>query len=510
MHALDYVVFGVYLVGVAALGLRVAGRQASASDYFLGGRGLPWWAVCFSVIATETSTLTIIGTPAVAYGGSLLFAQLTLGFLLGRIAVSAWLLPRYVRGELVTAYAYLGERFGDRMRGVASVTFMVTRLLADGVRLFAVAIPLKVIAQGAGWDVSYPVLIAAIGLVTILYTYVGGLRAVVWVDAVQMGIYLLGALIAAALLANGLPDGWWAEAVEAGKTQVVDVSGGLTHWLTSPYAFPTAVVGGAVFTMASHGTDQLIVQRLLACRTLPESQRALVGSGVGVVVQFGLFLWIGLLLWAHYGGAAPGALGLTRGDEVFPKYIVEAMPAGLAGLLLAGIVAAAMSTLSSSLNALAGSSLFDVYERLAGAQPDERTTLRLSRWMTLVWGLVFIGFALLFRDMDNPVVELGLGIASFTYGGLLGVFALGVLNARARESDALVAFLVTVAAMTVVIFGLFYSATEAGWLFVWRPSPEVRAAEGLVPLAWPLYTVLGAGGLLGLGSLLALRHPRPG
>ncbi|NNF57743.1 MAG: sodium:solute symporter, partial [Rhodothermaceae bacterium] len=348
LEPLDFVVIVVYLLGVAALGMRVGRGQRTTADYFLGGRDLPWWAVCFSVIATETSTLTVIGIPAVAYGGTLLFLQLTLGFLLGRIVVSAVLLPRYFRGELVTAYAFLGDRFGDGMRGLASVTFMLTRLLADGVRLFATAIPLKVIAAGAGLDISYATIIIAIGLVTIAYTYVGGLRAVVWVDVVQMAIYVGGAVLAVLLILNALPAGWWAQAVEAGKTTMLDFGSGPTDWLTQPYTFLTAVIGGTVFSMASHGADQLIVQRILACRSLRDGQRAMIGSGIGVIVQFALFLLVGLLLWAYYDGAALDALGLSRGDEIFPKYIVESMPTGLSGLLLAGIIAAAMSTLSSS------------------------------------------------------------------------------------------------------------------------------------------------------------------
>jgi SSS family transporter len=434
----------------------------------------------------------------------LLFLQLSFGYLLGRLVVAAVFLPRYFRGDLVTAYAYLGARFGDGMRGLASITFMVTRLLADGVRLFATAIPLKIIAAGAGLDLGYPVIIAVIGAVTVLYTYVGGLRAVVWVDAVQMVIYVGGAVAAAALLLGALPSGWWGEALAAGKTDVLDPGGGLTHWLTSAYALPTAVLGGAVFSMASHGADQLIVQRILACRNLRDGQKAMIGSGVGVLIQFALFLFVGLLLWAYYRGAPPADLGLARGDEVFPKFIVEGMPPGVSGLLLAGIVAAAMSTLSSSLNALAGATVLDVVERLGGRRPDDAVALRLSRVLTLAWGGVFVAFALLFRSLDNPVVELGLGIAGFTYGGLLGAFLLGILNPRARQADAIAAFVVTIAMMTVVILGLYYSTEAGGWVFVLRPSAEARAGGGLVPLAWPLYTVFGAAGMVVLGSLLAV------
>lgn len=503
----DYVVIVLYLAGVVAFGVKAGGRQRSTADYFLGNRDLPWWAVCFSVVATETSTLTVIGIPAVAYGGSLTFLQLTLGYLFGRIAVSIFFLPKYFQGELTTAYALLGQRYGDAMRSAASGTFLVTRLLADGVRLFATAIPLKVIAATAGLDISYAAIIAVISLLTIAYTLIGGIKAVVWMDVVQMAVYLGGAAAAVVILLGQAPDGWWAQAAEAGKTQVLNFAAGgsFSGWITSPYAFATAVAGGAVFSMASHGTDQLIVQRLLACRNVGDSKKALIGSSVVVFFQFALFLLVGLLLWSHYGGASVADLGLTRGDEIFPKFIIEGLPPGLSGLLLAGIVAAAMSTLSSSLNSLASSSLFDLFERIRGkATPPDRS-LFVSRLFTVFWGLVFIFFATLFENRDNPVVELGLAIASFTYGGLLGVFLLGLSSKASNQTDAVLSFAVTVVVMAFVIFSVWHHP-ETGWLVSFMPGDELVAREGLRAIAWPWYTTIGAGLCLVLGSLLSLRH----
>lgn len=504
---LDYAVIAVYLVGVAAFGIRAGGRQTSTADYFLGGRDLPWWAVCFSVVATETSTLTVIGVPAVAYGGTLTFLQITFGYLLGRLLVSVFLLPRYVRGNLSTAYAFLGARYGDGMRAAASVTFLVTRLLADGVRLFATAIPLKIIAASAGLEVSYFTIIALIGVVTIAYTLIGGIKAVVWMDVVQMAIYVGGALGAVVVLLGEVPATWWTSAAAAGKTQILDVGFGesISAWLTEPYALVTAIVGGAIFSMASHGTDQLIVQRLLACRTLRDSQKALIGSAFVVMFQFALFLLVGLLLWSYYGGAAVAELGLTRGDEVFPKFIIEGLPPGVSGLILAGIVAAAMSTLSSSLNALASSTVFDLYERVAKRTVSEQRALRTSRLLTLVWGLVFIGFATLFEDQQNPVVELGLAIATFTYGGLLGAFLLGLLNRQTRQLDAVLAFALTIIVMVLVIRGVWYGP-EAGWIFHVNPPEAMRSELALRPIGWPWYTAIGSAVTLAVGSLLALRH----
>lgn len=505
---LDFVIIALYLIGVAWFGIRSGGKQTSTRDYFLGGKKVPWWAVCFSVVATETSTLTVIGIPAISFGGPLTFIQMTFGYILARIVVAVWFLPRYYSGEAQTAYQFLGVRFGDGMRATASVVFLATRLLADGVRLFATAIPLKIIFDSAGLHLTYVHIIVLIGIVTIAYTLVGGIRAVIWMDVVQMAVYVGGALFAVLVLNQHLPADWWSQVREAGKTEWLVVGQGqsLSELVTQPYWIVCAILGGTVFGMASHGTDHLIVQRLLTCGSLRESQRAIVASGFVVFLQFALFLLVGLMLWAYYGGRTPADLGLSRGDEVFPKFIVEGLPPGVSGLLLAGIVAAAMSTLSSSLNALASSAMFDLYERLFRRKIDPQVALRTSRGLTLFWGVVFVGFASLFRDNTNPVVELGLAIASYTYGGLLGAFLLGMLNRRVRQPEAIAIFLLTIAVMTTVIFGVWYS--PEGWRFLWQPSAEVKADLGLKGIGWPWYTVLGAAFSLALGALVGLfRRP---
>lgn len=503
MAAWDYAVIVFYLAGVAWWGLRLGGAGESTEDYFLGGRDLPWWAVCFSVVATETSTLTVLGVPAVAYGGSMLFLQLAAGYLLGRIVVATLLLPAYFRGRLRTAYAYLGETFGRGMQVIASLTFLLTRLLADGVRLFATAIPLKLIAASAGLELSYPVIISVIAVATIAYTLAGGIRAVVWVDVAQLALYVGGALWSIVVLLQLVPPDWWNLAANAGKLRLLDTEFSLVHWLTSPYALPTALLGGAVFSMASHGADQLIVQRLLACRSLRDAQRAVVGSGLLVGVQFAVFLLLGVLLWVFYEGVEPTALGLQRGDEVFPHFILTQLPVGVRGLLLAGIVAAAMSTLSSSLNALASSTTLDLYERMTGRELVGRKAMLVSRTATLAWGLVFIGFASLFTDQSDPVVELGLAIAGFTYGALLGSFLLGLLHKGLPQWAGIAAFLVTVVSMALIIFGVWWSPLE-GWIVQVAPPDEM--ADALEPIAWPLYTVIGAAINIAVGSLPALWH----
>lgn len=480
MQTIDLVVIAVYLLASAWLGLRLSGRQRDVKDYFIGRRQLPWWAVCMSVVATETSALTVISVPGVAYLGNVTFLQVAVGYLIGRVAVAFLLLPRYYRGEMTTAYAYLGLRFGRGMQSTASVTFLFTRLLADGVRLFAAAIPMKIILDSLGLDVSYFAIVAIMGVVTILYTFVGGIKAVVWVDVLQMGVYIVGGVVALVVIATSLDVNFLTVAADAGKTQFLDFT---SNPVSAPYATVTAVLGGALLSTASHGADQIIVQRLLGCRSLRDAQKAVIVSGVVVFLQFALFLTVGLALYSYFETATVAQLGLNSSDELFPVFIVEGLPAGMAGLLLAGIMAAAMSTLSSSLSALSSSTMADLYEQFARRKLDNTRALRLSRLFTLGWGLVFIGVAALFTGTDNPVVELGLSVASLTYGGLLGAFFLGLWVRRARQLDAAVAFCVAVATMS--------------WLFLFQP--------GLIGFTW--YTAIGTGIVLGLGYLLSRRHP---
>lgn len=509
LTTLDYLVIAVYLVAVAYFGVKIAGRQTSTDDYFLGSRNLPWWVVCFSIVATETSTLTIIGLPAISYGGTLAFLQLTVGYLLGRTVVSFVLLPRYYERNLVTTYEFLGLRYGKIMRSAASMTFLVTRLLADGVRLFASAIPLKVIALSAGFDISYFEIIFVLGMFTVFYTLIGGIRAVVWVDVLQLLVYLVGGLVAIVVLSGEVAADWWDNVLRADKATVFDMGldRSLPGVLTQPYILPTAVLGGAVFSVASHGADQLIVQRLLACRSLRESQRALIVSAIVVMFQFALFLLVGLLLWSYYGGSGMAELGLSRADEVFPKFVVEELPAGISGLLLAGIIAAAMSTLSSTVNSLASSSLMDIFNSFSRTTVDDAGSLITSRLLTLLWGAVLIGFASLFEDTDNAVVELGLTIASYTYGGLLGVFLLGILVRKSDQTDALVAFTVTIVSMILIVFGLWHSTTT-GWQFIFNPTDVEIIEHDLVAIAWPWYPVIGSVITVSFGALTTMlrRH----
>ncbi len=440
---IDYVVLIAYIAGVTVFGALLGRRQTNARDYFLANRAIPWWAVCFSVVATETSALTFISVPATAYGSDLWMLQLTAGYVLGRIAVAALLLPGYFRGELNTAYALLGERFGIEARRFASVTFMVTRALADGVRLFATAIPIHLITGLPYWQA-----IVLTGVFTLVYTYFGGLRAVIYVDVIQLGIYVFGGVAALIVLLQVVPGGWSgivAAAEPAAKLRVLHTDGGFgdVRWLF------TGLVGGAFLSMASHGVDHLIVQRLLAAPSLRDARKAIITSGLIVVGQFALFLIVGVGLYAFYQGRP-----FATADEVFPRFIVEQLPPGVTGLVIAGILAAAMSTVGSSINSLASASTHDLYAPMTG-HTDPEHLLKVGKRFTLVWAAILIGGAMLFQlvQQGTPVVVIALQIASFTYGGLLGGFLLGVLDRRAIQSDVMWGMTVAITLMTLLWAG---------------------------------------------------------
>lgn len=438
---LDLIVLVAYMVGVTVWGAWLGRGQKGGADYFLGSRNLPWGAVLLSVVATETSTLTFLSIPGVAYLGNLGFLQLTLGYLVGRVIVGALFLPAYYAGELSTAYALLERRFGVRARRFASGVFMVTRLFADSVRLFATAIPLALIT---GWP--YPASILVISLFTVIYTYYGGIKAVVWVDAVQIGLYLLGAFAAVVVLQQVVPGGWASilgQANDAGKLAMLNFS--LDPSVA--YTFWAGLIGGGCLSMASHGTDQLIVQRLLTCRDLPSSQKAIVGSGFVVIAQFALFLMIGIGLWAFYEGRT-----FAVSDEIFATFIIEVLPPGLTGLLIAGVLAAAMSSLASSINSLASVATYDFWVPLRGRKDDDASVLRVGKILTLLWSLLLTLTAMAYVPLaeGSTAVEVALTIASLVYGGFLGAFLLGTLDPGANEVGVIAGMATGIVAVTSI------------------------------------------------------------
>lgn len=429
LHPLDMLVVVVYLAGITWFGLRFRKRERSLQSYFLADRNIPWWAIMLSIVSAETSTLTIISVPGLAFTGNFGFLTIAFGYLVGRAVLCITFLPRYFRGELLTAYQLIDQRFGARLHRVTAIFFLLMRAAAEGVRVFAVAIIVHA-ALGTGDLTS----IVIISLLTLIYTFEGGLSAVIWTDVVQMGIYAIGMVMALWLLVHHIPGGWpeiHQVAAAAGKFHLLNFA----FNLTTTFTFWAGVIGGCFLTMASHGTDQLMVQRLLAARNLRDSQRALMGSAVVILIQFAVFLLIGAALFVFYLQVAPGA-HFSSADHVFPRFIVTEFPTGFAGLVVAAILAAAMSNLSAALNALSSSSVIDLYLRFRpNASPARR--LAVSRASTVGWMAVLLILALLSRTSSH-VVELGLAIASVAYGSMLGVFLLGVLTRRANETGAII------------------------------------------------------------------------
>src|SRR5580658_3231192 len=495
LNTLDLLVIVAYLTGVTLFGLRFRGKQRTLKGYFLADNPIPWWAISLSIVAAETSTLTVIGVPGMSYEKDFRFLQLVIGYIVGRMIVSFVLIPQYFRGHLVTAYQLIERRFGGRLRSLTARLFLITRAAAEGVRVFAVAIVIRIALGGLLTGLSdLQRDVAAIAIVTVLtlvYTFEGGMAAVIWTDVVQLGIYLAGALLAVFSIAHLVPGGWQtihSVAAQAGKFRMWDASTNLS----SAYTLWAGVIGGAFLTTASHGTDQLIVQRLLAARSERQAKAALLSSGVAIFFQFSLFLLIGAMLFVFYEQFPPAA-AFSHTDTIFPIYIVSRLPHGLSGLLISAILAAAMSNLSAALNSLSSTTIVDFYARIS-PQSTEARRVQLSRLATIGWALLLFGLALLARN-GGKVLEMGLSIASVAYGCLLGVFLLGVLTERASERGAMLGMLfgfalnlylwqfTAVAFTWYVVFGTtatFMVGYGASWLMpqVSPPQPTLQSVEG--------------------------------
>ncbi len=409
LSTLDFSIIILFLAGISAYGIYNSRFNKTSEDYFLAGRDMPWWAAMLSIVATETSVLTFISIPGLAYRDDWFFLQLALGYILGRILVSIFLLPAYFKGGITSIYEVLGNRFGKKVQKTASGVFLVTRILADGIRFLATAVIVQVVT---GW--SLPAAVLIIGAVTVVYTLMGGIRTVVWVDSFQFVLYIGGGLIAIVYIlmhSDASLGTMLGQLNDQGKLDVVRWGWDL---FSNPWLFLSAVFGGMLLSFASHGADYMMVQRVMSVRDLKGARKAMVGSGIFVFIQFAVFLLAGSLIYIYLGGVE------LEKDREFSSFIVNELPVGLKGLLLAGVLSAAMSTLSSSINSLASSTTTDW---LGG-----KTTIKTSRLISLGWAIVLIGIALVFDESDKAIVVMGLEIASFTYGGLLGLFLLTKIN----------------------------------------------------------------------------------
>ncbi|HEX3143356.1 MAG TPA: sodium:solute symporter [Pyrinomonadaceae bacterium] len=495
---IDYLVLVAYLAGITVFGVMFRKSQRTVKDYFLGDKNTSWIVISLSIVATETSTLTLIGVPALAYanyarpeqGGNFTYLQVVLGYIVARIVISLLFIPAYFRGNLLTAYELLKNRFGVQAKNFAASLFLIMRALAEGVRVFAASLVLSAVLSSSMPGLPHLWLwsIVIVGVLTLVYTFEGGIAAVIWTDLIQLIIYIGGSLLAAYELMHLVPGGWptiASEAAAAGKFQLVSFK----FDLSVPFTFWAGLLGGTFLTMASHGTDQLLVQRLLTCRNKRESQKALILSGFVVLFQFALFLTIGVMLYVYYK-FYPLTAKLASNDEIFPMFIVQRLPHGISGLVIAAIFAAAMSNLSGSLNSLSSSTVLDFYKPLLRPNASDEDLLKLSRWLTAAWGFVLIGIAILARSWGS-VFTTGLTIASLVYGPMLGAFLLGVVTKRASQAGVMVGMALSLACMLViriqfaaavawtwyVLFGTIICFSSGYVVSLIRPSPMPTAAE---------------------------------
>lgn len=480
LHPLDLVIIVVYMLGTLGVGWWFSRKQRNIRDYFLSGNDTPWWALMGSIVATETSTVTFISVPAFAFaanaggiGGNFTFLQIVIGYLIGRLVIVALFIPLYFKGELFTVYQVLDQRFGGRVKRTAASLFLITRSIADGIRLFLTAIVLVALT---GW--ADPVSILIIGVVTIAYTYLGGMAAVIWTDAIQLVVYLVGAVAAAFVLLGQIPGGW-SEVVAAGNEFNKFTLFDFTFDLTRSYTFWAGVIGGAFLTTATHGTDQLMVQRYLSARSARQATAALLTSGLVILAQFALFLLIGVMLFVYYqqAGSLPPEVA-AKADRVFPHFIVTQLPNGLIGLVVAAIFAAAMSTLSGSLNSLSATAVTDFYRPLFAPDKSEKHYLNVSRWLTAGWGGVQITVAMIAIAMQGRGVDAVLAVASFTNGPILGLFLLSTLTRHVGPKGALIGVVTGIACMS----------------FVWLQ----------LKISWQWYVLIGSTITFAAGSLASL------
>ncbi|MBM3737176.1 MAG: sodium/solute symporter [Acidobacteria bacterium] len=456
MRPVDIAIIALYLVGITWFGARFRHGQKTLKDYFLGGRTTPWWAIAFSIVSAETSTLTVIGTPGISFNGNLGFLQLVMGYLLARIVISVLLLPHYFRGEMYTAYELMQRRFGPRIRRLTAGSFLFLRAMAEGVRVFAISIVVGIVL-GTGQEISIFIIVC----LTLFYTFEGGMTAVIWTDVVQMVLYIAGAVVSLFVILGKIPGGWdhvVQVADSAGKLQLFDFRFAPNlEFLTRTYSFWAGIIGGCFLTTASHGTEQLMVQRLLAARSQAESRKALLASWVVIFCQFSLFLTIGVILYVYYRDT--GLEPPKPADRIYPMFIWQNLPTGVAGLSIAAILAAAMSNLSAALNSLASTTVMDFLKPMSRRERSDAEWLAAAKRWTLAWGAILFGIAVLAQGVKS-VLEAGLGIASMIYGSLLGVFLLGVLTRRVGERAAMAGM---VSGLVVILYVKFATPVAFTW-----------------------------------------------
>src|SRR5712692_4900802 len=473
--AIDTAVLLLYFVLIISIGLYMGRKEEDLKDFALGGRRIPWWAVLASLVAAETSAGTFFGTPGEGFSHrDYTYLQLAFGTILGRVLVSYIFIKPYYDYKVFSIYEYLTARFGVASKNAASAVFMITRLLASGARLYVAAIALALayeMISGTRPNQTQTLWIylgatIAIVILTAIYTTSGGIKAVIWTDLIQASIMIGSALIALALLYFAIPGGWHEIVQRHGAFQVSDlITTGLDPakhgWdqvksmFETEYTIFAGLIGAAFITMGTHGTDQDMVQRMLTAPDIRRSRRSLICSALADIPIALTFLSIGLLLWVYYQAHPDPTLPKTP-NETFCHFILYQMPVGLRGLLIAGIFATAMGSLSTALNALATSFTRDWYEPYINRQATSEQSLRAVRWATVWFAILMIivasttsYFVIVLPNVR--IIPIVLGIYGYTYGSVLGIFLAGMLTkSRGNDRGNIIAMITGFIVVTVI------------------------------------------------------------
>ncbi|SFF73145.1 transporter, SSS family [Halobacillus alkaliphilus] len=448
---IDYVIFIVYILGTALVGAAFGKKQKSTKDYFLGGRSIPWWAIGLSVMATQASAITFIGAPGWGYDGGLTRMTTFINVPLAMAFLIATIVPFFYKTEVYTAYEYLERRFDVKTRTLTAALFLIARGLATGVVLYAPALVLSVVT---GMDLSLTIILMAV--IAVSYTVLGGISAVIWTDVIQMVVLWVGAGLSVFVIFQDVPGGWGEVMTTAAQTGMLE-SLDFSFDLSVEYSIWAGVIGGFFLHAAYFGTDQSQIQRVLTSKSIRESKLSLVLSGVLMIPQMLLFLLIGVLLYIYYQYA--GDPNIENLNELFPRFVVNELPVGISGLIMAGVFAAAMSSLDSALNSLSAVSVRDFYSKFFKKNASEEHYLKASRYATVFWGIYATIFAF-FAGNLGPVIEAVNKVGSYFYGALLGVFILAIFTKRVNGTGAftgVIAGMISVWAVTA--FG------EISWLW---------------------------------------------
>jgi solute:Na+ symporter, SSS family len=506
----DWLVIVAYLGGITALGLWFGRDQRNTRDYFLGSRSLPWWGIGASIVATETSALTIIGVPAIAYGSNLMFIQMIVGYVIARVILAVVMVPHYLRGEIYSPYQLLEQHLGRGPRRVAAAFFLFLETLAAGVRVYVASIPVQlmlgasVCSLGGLVDPILGAILLFVGL-SLVYTCVGGMKAVVWTDAVQMLLFIGGGLYALAYIPTLVEGGWGGaltQAAAAGKLAWLNLDFGFT----APFNLWMGLIGGTVMVLSTHGAEQLIVQRVLACGSVAEGRKALILSAGLIFPLFLIFLLVGAMLWVFYQThpfqvPLPEARpGIRSADFIFPIFMLTEVPPVLRGCLIVAILAAAMSSISSALSALASVSTMD-FVQPALPHRSEAFFLRFAQASTVGWAAALVLVAFLTREVQF-VLNAAFSLRGLTSGALLGGLLLA-LFARGVGPRAAMAGMI---ASLLVMNAIYWPPNLAAWREVW-----LRVFGG--EIFWPWFTLIGTAVTLGTAGLVRAlwpEQPAPG